>query len=247
MEHDEIIPPGCPGDDLKHLTGGVSTDEEHSFVDLDQANGVGNGAADRVVIDAMASGRRGDPHACCVPHYHGPDRESRRPVDRQVNHPLLIIACAPVTKVVGPSAPPAAPKRHHGIMDGVADLIVVTGPPGAGKSTTSKALSKRFARSALVAGDDFFAFIDQGSVAPWAVEAHHQNGVVVGAAPAASGGPAGGYTVVYDGVIGPWFVDAIAIATGRAGWSRGGRAVAGGSRRDRAGLEVDTVAPTCGA
>lgn len=59
-------------------------------------------------------------------------------------------------------------------MDGVADLIVVTGPPGAGKSTVAEVLSKRFERSALVAGDDFFAFIDSGYIAPWTAEAHHQ-------------------------------------------------------------------------
>lgn len=100
-------------------------------------------------------------------------------------------------------------------MDGVADLIVVTGPPGAGKSTVAQQLSKMFAPSALVAGDDFFAFIDQGYIAPWTAEAHHQNEVVVGASAAASGRLAdGGYTVVYDGVIGPWFLDSFGVATG---------------------------------
>ncbi|MHB8293442.1 MAG: ATP-binding protein [Acidimicrobiales bacterium] len=102
-----------------------------------------------------------------------------------------------------------------GIMDDVADLIVVTGPPGAGKSTVAQVLSKLFDPSALVAGDDFFAFIDQGYIAPWTAEAHHQNEVVVGAAAAASGRLAvGGYTVVYDGVIGPWFLDTFGAVTG---------------------------------
>lgn len=100
-------------------------------------------------------------------------------------------------------------------MDGVADLIVVTGPPGAGKSTVAQVLSKHFEHSALVAGDDFFAFIDQGYIAPWTAEAHHQNEVVVGAAAAASGRlVTGGYTVVYHGVIGPWFLDTFGAATG---------------------------------
>jgi energy-coupling factor transporter ATP-binding protein EcfA2 len=52
-------------------------------------------------------------------------------------------------------------------MAGVADLIVVTGPPGAGKTTVTRALSGLFKPSALVAGDQFFAFIDQGYIAPW--------------------------------------------------------------------------------
>jgi uridine kinase len=62
-----------------------------------------------------------------------------------------------------------AVSRHHGH---VAELIVVTGPPGAGKTTAARGLSGLFERSALVAGDDFFAFIDQGYVAPWTGEAH---------------------------------------------------------------------------
>jgi cytidylate kinase len=101
------------------------------------------------------------------------------------------------------------------IMVTVAELIVVTGPPGAGKTTASHALAALFERSALVAGDDFFAFIDQGYVAPWTREAHQQNDIVIAAAAAAAGRlAAGGYTVVFDGVIGPWFLHAFAAATG---------------------------------
>jgi predicted ABC-type ATPase len=103
------------------------------------------------------------------------------------------------------------------MMGGVAELIVVTGPPGAGKTTVARALSSMFEPSALVAGDAFFAFIDQGYLAPWTSEARQQNEVVVDAAAAAAGRLAvGGYTVTYDGVIGPWFVDAFVAATGLA-------------------------------
>ena len=81
----------------------------------------------------------------------------------------------------------------------------------------SRALSSRFEPSALVVGDAFFAFIDQGSLAPWTGKAHQQNEVVVGAAAAAAGRLAiGGYAVTYDGGIGPWFVDAFVAATGLA-------------------------------
>lgn len=93
------------------------------------------------------------------------------------------------------------------------ELVVVTGPPGAGKTTVSRLLSGMFTPSARVTGDDFFAFIDCGAVAPWTPAAHTQNEVVIGAAAAAAGRlVAGGYTVVYDGVIGPWSVDAFARA-----------------------------------
>lgn len=99
-------------------------------------------------------------------------------------------------------------------MDPVTDLIVVTGPPGAGKSTVARSLSKMFEPSALVVGDDFFAFIDRGYVAPWTAGADHQNQIVVGAAAAAAGRLAvGGYTVVCDGVIGPWSLETFGAAT----------------------------------
>jgi hypothetical protein len=97
----------------------------------------------------------------------------------------------------------------------VADLIVVTGPPGAGKSTVAPLLAADFARSALVRGDDFFAYVSAGWIEPWLPEAHEQNDVVLAAAASAAGRFAvGGYTVVYDGVVGPWHLAAFAAATG---------------------------------
>ena len=99
----------------------------------------------------------------------------------------------------------------------MAPLIVVTGPPGAGKSTVSALLAERFDRSALVEGDAFFAFVKQGWVEPWLKESAEQNEVVIRAAAAAAGRlAAAGYTTVYDGVLGPWFLPAFVEATGLA-------------------------------
>jgi len=101
---------------------------------------------------------------------------------------------------------------HH---DGVADLIVVTGPPGSGKSTVAPLLSRMFTASAVVAGDDFFSFIDQGYLQPWTAEADQQNETVVEAAAAAAGRLSiGGYTVVYDGLLAPGFLERFRVATG---------------------------------
>ena len=100
-------------------------------------------------------------------------------------------------------------------MAAVTELIVVAGPPGAGKSTVARILADGFARSALVVGDDFFAFVRQGYVNPWLDEANQQNDVVIQAAAAATGRlVTGGYQVVYDGVIGPWFAPTFLAATG---------------------------------
>jgi cytidylate kinase len=97
----------------------------------------------------------------------------------------------------------------------VSELIVVAGPPGAGKSAVARILAGLFDPSALVGGDEFFAMIKRGYLAPWTTAAREQNEVVICAAGAAAGRlAAGGYTVVYDGVIGPWFVDAFRSACG---------------------------------
>ncbi len=99
----------------------------------------------------------------------------------------------------------------------MAGLIVVSGPPGAGKSTVARLLVGAFPSSALVVGDDFFRFVSGGWIEPWLPEAHRQNETVVAASAAATGRfVSGGYTVVYDGVIGPWFLPVFAAATGVA-------------------------------
>ncbi|HTT86241.1 MAG TPA: hypothetical protein VMF60_02635 [Acidimicrobiales bacterium] len=94
-------------------------------------------------------------------------------------------------------------------------LLVVTGPPGAGKSSVARVLTSGADPSVLVEGDAFFGFLATGRIEPWRAESHHQNTVVTRAAAASAGHFArGGYTTVYDGVVGPWFLDTFLEATG---------------------------------
>jgi hypothetical protein len=76
-------------------------------------------------------------------------------------------------------------------------------------------LADRYDPSVLVEGDAFFAFVARGAIAPWLPESHDQNTTVTRGAAAATGVyAAAGYMTVYDGVVGPWFIDTFAAATG---------------------------------
>ncbi|MFI5046884.1 MAG: AAA family ATPase [Acidimicrobiia bacterium] len=97
----------------------------------------------------------------------------------------------------------------------MSNLLVVTGPPGAGKSTVAALVAEASERSVLVEGDAFFGFLARGGIDPWLREAHAQNEVVTRAAALATGGYAlGGFDTVYDGVVGAWFLPAFMAATG---------------------------------
>ena len=93
------------------------------------------------------------------------------------------------------------------------EVIVVTGPPGSGKSTVAEQLAALLDPSALVTGDDFFGFLRSGAIPPWQVDAHEQNTAVLEAAAAATGRMAGYCEVVYDGIVGPWFLGTFSAAT----------------------------------
>jgi energy-coupling factor transporter ATP-binding protein EcfA2 len=98
----------------------------------------------------------------------------------------------------------------------VGELVVITGPPGAGKSSVSEILAHQRRPSALVTGDSFFAMIKQGYILPWLPEARHQNSVIIEAAAAAAGRLSEIGFVVYDGVLGPWFLPTFVRAAGLA-------------------------------
>ena len=94
-------------------------------------------------------------------------------------------------------------------------LLIITGPPGAGKSTVAKLVADAFDPSVLVQGDVFFEFLAQGAVPPWLPESQAQNTIVTEATAAAVGCfVRGDYTTVFDGIVGPWFLPTFIAAAG---------------------------------
>jgi tRNA uridine 5-carbamoylmethylation protein Kti12 len=92
-------------------------------------------------------------------------------------------------------------------------VIVLTGPPGSGKSTVARLLADGLPSSVHLYSDDFWHYIRQGRVPPYLPQAHRQNQTVIDAlAQAAFAHAAGGYQVICDGIVGPWFIDVFRTA-----------------------------------
>jgi predicted kinase len=89
-------------------------------------------------------------------------------------------------------------------------VVMISGPSGAGKSSVARQLALGSPREHAVHlhTDDFYGAIVKGFIEPFRPEAHAQNIVVVEAFTACAKRFAqGGFEVVVDGVVGPWFID----------------------------------------
>ena len=94
------------------------------------------------------------------------------------------------------------------MFDLMGNILILTGPPGAGKSTTARSLVAASSGSAVpLHSDEFWHFIRKGAILPYLPEAHKQNEVVMVVLPQAAEGYAkGDCFVVVDGIVGPWLI-----------------------------------------
>lgn len=88
-----------------------------------------------------------------------------------------------------------------------ADVILLTGSPGSGKTTIARRLASGYRASVHLHTDDFWHMIASGGIAPYLPEADAQNHTVMTVIQRAAWAyAAGGFTTVVDGIIGPWML-----------------------------------------
>ena len=89
-------------------------------------------------------------------------------------------------------------------------IIVITGSPGTGKTTTASIVAKEsdMDKSVHMHTDDFFHYLSKGAIPPYLPESNEQNLVVIEAfLEAAKRYARGGYDVIVDGIVGSWFLE----------------------------------------
>jgi predicted kinase len=99
-----------------------------------------------------------------------------------------------------------------------APLLLLTGPPGTGKTTAAPLVAERHEPSVCVDVDWFFAKLRRGAVEPWRAQAHAQNRAVLhAAAEACSTFAAEGYVCVAEGILFPFMLDLFVAAAAARG------------------------------
>ena len=83
-------------------------------------------------------------------------------------------------------------------------MLILTGPPGAGKTTVASLLAQRYELAVHLESDRFFHFIASGFIEPWRPESDDQNKLVTRiVGEAAAGYVHAGYFTVIDGIFIP--------------------------------------------
>lgn len=88
-------------------------------------------------------------------------------------------------------------------------ILIITGSPGTGKSTLASIVAQTSdrPRSVHMHTDDFYQYIRKGAIPPFLPESAEQNLIVIEAFLEATKRFArGGFDVIVDGIIGPWFL-----------------------------------------
>ena len=103
---------------------------------------------------------------------------------------------------------------------GEASVLILTGAPGVGKTTTARILASRSDRAVHLESDVFFHFIRSGYVEPWKPESHEQNRVVMRIlGDAAAAYAAAGYFTIVEGIVLPgWFFEPLRDSLRDAGY-----------------------------
>ena len=93
------------------------------------------------------------------------------------------------------------------MAEGQNEVLILSGPPGSGKTTVAGLLAARRARAVHLESDSFFHFIKSGYIEPWRPDSHEQNQVVMAAVGEAAAHYASArYFTVIEGIISPrWF------------------------------------------
>jgi tRNA uridine 5-carbamoylmethylation protein Kti12 len=94
---------------------------------------------------------------------------------------------------------------------GESSVLILTGAPGVGKTTTARILAERRDRAVHLGSDVFFEFIRSGYVEPWRPESQVQNEIVMrSVADATAAYAAGGYHTIVEGIVIPgWFYEPV--------------------------------------